>query len=222
MHTSTILTPDDFRYRIDDGPVAFADLIPNYHYQDRIAIVAPDAITGFRSCSLAVLALTTTFYEHARSHRCDYFDYPQHFAMLDPCQIADWDATVSAWGWIDVWPDASWLRVAGNKGAIMREVYERQVNRLFWPAALTEGREMPLLPDYAWQIIGNRLKSVHYYGDGISGATVTGTKSAVKIASEGLAIFPHTDTGEAGREHHSFLPVPVDQFLEDHKRYFAV
>ena len=77
MHTSTVLEAEHFAYfrcSANSGPPVasdFAACFPNYHYQDRLGVVALPYEYGALYTGFALLACTTAFYDALRSRDGD-------------------------------------------------------------------------------------------------------------------------------------------------------
>ena len=89
MHTSSILTASDFTYRSitrEQTEVCdFSAFCPAYNEQDRVGVVTLHPEDGIRHCGIALLAITTCFYDTLRSRYDEFFDYPQHFRNQINC-----------------------------------------------------------------------------------------------------------------------------------------
>lgn len=179
MHTSTRLASADFQFFRHDPtgaqPITFADFCPDYHELDRIAVVSPTLEAGVYHTSYALLALTTAFYDRLRARGGDFFDYPQHFAFVGaegdsictgngPLPLTKpklWDA----WSWLDVWPANKWVPTPVTATGMLQQVFDYQINRLFWPRSLQPKENDTELPAYVWKMLQTRVKAVHYYED---------------------------------------------------------
>jgi hypothetical protein len=187
MHTHTRLAAGDFTFWQQDATgeteVSFATFCPDYHPQDRIGVVSVALEDGVLHTSYALLAFTTAFYDSLRATRTEFFDYPQHFALVgaDANGDARGGATVvhaggdllplatphlwDAWSWLDVWPEGKWLTAPVTTAALLARVFDYQINRLFWPRALTTRVSEGELPAYVWTMLKTSLKAVYLYGN---------------------------------------------------------
>jgi hypothetical protein len=179
MHTSTRLCAADFQFwrHGPNGAQAtdFATFCPDYHELDRIGIVSPHLEDGVCQTSYALLALTTAFYDSLRARSDDFFDYPQHFAFVgtEDGNLCTGSASLSldtpklwdAWSWLDVWPENKWVTAPATAAGMVQQVFDYQINRLFWPRSLQPDEAELALPSYAWKMLRTRLKAVYYYGD---------------------------------------------------------
>ena len=177
MHTSKVLQSSDFHYvrRAPHGSSdrAMESLYPDYQTSDRVGVVSPRVEDGLVSAGYALLALTTTFYDRLRASTTDFFDYPQHFALLGATAegilnygrpvAVDEMALEATWGNLDVWPDSQWLVAPVTATAMIKKVFDFQINRLFWPQSLVPQPGEERLPGYLRKMLGTRLKSVCYY-----------------------------------------------------------
>ena len=178
MHTSDRLCATDFHYwRCDHGQpkqIDFADFCPDYHAQDRIGVVSLLLEDGVLHTAAALLALTTAFYDWQRARANAFFDYPQHFAVvgatsaglqtalgaLPPDTPHLWDS----WSWLDLWPDNKWLAAAPTATSVLKLLFDRQINRLFWPRQLRPSVAEAPLPSYVIKMLRTSLKQVLLYG----------------------------------------------------------
>ena len=181
MHTSSALRSTHFQYRRIGTDarthVGFSAFCADYHDQDRVAVVSPRLEDGILHTGYALLALTTAFFDAQRARGGDFFVYPQHFAIIGAdrsgvatgaghLELALDDAGIgSAWGWLDVWPNSNWFTAPGTPTAMLRKIFDLQINRLFWPQdfAAEDAHCAEPLPAYARRILERRLKSVYYY-----------------------------------------------------------
>ena len=173
MHTSTMLTPADFTYERagSRAAVMFDDVFTGYHPLDRTAVAWIDSVQAVRSTNLAMLALTTAFYESLRRrHTGEFFDYPQHFALgatAAGAPPAEFPAG-AAWSMLDVWPDCKRKLVAGGVCEMLAAAFELQINRVLWPATWwTSTAELPagVLPAHMLRMLRTSLKQVLVYND---------------------------------------------------------
>ncbi len=202
MHTSTRLTAQDFTYwqvaKQQRHPLTFADCFPHYHELDRIGVVAPTHADGVGYLGRTLLALTTAFYDCHRQRGEDFFDYPQHFAFvgLDGRAVAEespqqWDA----WSWLDVWPANKWIATTASATNMLQQLFDYQINRLFWPRDLRPRPTEQPLADHLYRMLQSRLKSVTYYGPSLShqrAATVAlcGSAAVTTLWQESIARLP--------------------------------
>ena len=262
MHTSQALRSSHFQYRrFGAGApacVGFNSFCAGYHEQDRVGVVSPHLEDGILHAGYALLALTTAFYDAQRARGGDFFIYPQHFAIIGADQSCDDlprrvgganrcivatgagrldltpdDAGIGgAWGWLDVWPASNWLTASAAPAAMLKKVFDFQINRLFWPQEFV-AREAPQtdpLPDYARRILRTRLKSVCYYNTSAPTVEISAAQPAAEIVRTSIKRLPtavrrtlYQDARPprpAGRESHR--QVSVDDFLQDMESCFAV
>ena len=125
MHTSTLLTAEDFEHwqHTDADPlrVEFSEFCPSYADTDRVAVVSPHIEDGMVHAPLALLSMTTAFYDVQRSRGEEFFDYPRHFALVGGAdgrlctrsdqEPPDADTIGAGWGNLDVWPETQWHTV---------------------------------------------------------------------------------------------------------------
>ncbi|MFZ4661553.1 MAG: hypothetical protein ACOYNY_31380 [Caldilineaceae bacterium] len=212
MHTSTRLTNTDFHFfrhsPTGAQPIDFADFCPDYHELDRVAVVSPTLEAGVYHTSYALLALTTAFYDRLRTRGGDFFDYPQHFAFVGaegdgiytgngPLPLTTpklWDA----WSWLDVWPANKWVPTPVTVTGMLQQVFDYQINRLFWPRSLQTDGTAATLPPYVWKMLQTSVKAVYYYGDAAEMPVAQGdervelciTSAAHAIVKESLERLP--------------------------------
>ncbi len=177
MHTSTRLQSSDFQFwqgrQGQRTSVHFDVFCPNYHELDRVGVVSPCLEDGVLHTAGALLALTTAFYDKQRVRATDFFDYPQHFAFVgtDTPGIYPENTTLSvaspklwdAWSWLDVWPDNKWITAPPTASAMLKQIFDVQINRLFWPIDLKPVDTESPLPGYVAKMLKTSLKAVYYY-----------------------------------------------------------
>ncbi len=228
MHTSTVLRPSDFHYvrrDVDDTLAAdFTTFCPDYQTSDRIGVVSPRLEDGVVHASYAVLALTTAFYEVLRSRVDDFFDYPQHFAVIGAAGEAmlacetelpiDAALLETTWGNLDVWPDSQWLFAPSMATGMLKKVFDLQINRLFWPQALTSGPDEVPLPAYMHKMLRARLKSIYYYGTTDANVEIQVTQHVEDIVQTSLAgLLRAGGTGASARDRRRAAPPEETSFV---------
>jgi len=203
MHTSSILKATDFRYRWSDSgePADFGAFCPDYHENDRLAVVCTCLEDGVLHTGYGLLAVATAFYDVLRGRGGEFFDYPRHFAFVDVDEKGvstrgervnlDHAALAAPWSNLDVWPETQWVPVPSTADGMLREVYRYQVNRLLWPAGLVvDGECERPLPGYARRLLGSRLKSVYTYGGDSDNIELTISERAAEIVTKSLGHLP--------------------------------
>lgn len=244
MHTSQVLSARDFEYRQRSGNgferVPFESFCPDYHESDRTGVVSPLLEDGILHTALAILGLTTAFYDAWRARTDDFFIYPQHFAILDISAEGvnagsgrlrlDRDRLGWPWGNLDVWPDSQWVPSDGSVSGALKSAFDLHINRLFWPESFVPDPGEDRLPEYAMKIMRTRLKSVFYYHSGEPNIEIRGNSNPKKVADqsvwrlsqlEGLSAerLPMADDEAASETGHCsverYRRVEPDQFLDD-------
>jgi hypothetical protein len=245
MHTSTQMSAGDFQYACRSArgltPVDFATFAPDYHALDRVGVVSLTLEAGVQGASHALLALTTAFYDQLRAQPGDFFDYPQHFALVGasadgiqtqqgvlPRATPDlWEG----WSWLDVWPDAKWVTAPATPAGMLQRVLDYQINRLFWPRTLLDGAQAEpdtvQLPAYLWKMLKTRLKTVYLYGEGASALPMQAAPDAMEIeiqvtpavaevVQESWTRLPASspDTLPAAHTPQCYTPIAVADFLQ--------
>ena len=231
MHTSTRISADDFFYRriTHNGSerLTFTKFCPDYHELDRVAVVSPTLADGVFHTSRTLLALTTAFYDCLRSRGQPFFDYPQHFAFVGHDAVAGAQPTAdrwAAWSWLDVWPEHKWVTAPPTATAMLRRVFDYQINRLFWPSGLRPLPGEEPLPDHAYRVLNTRLKAITYYSrsDYLSLTEPTlevgGAEAVERVVQESISRLPtapiegrQTIASAADR----LQPVPVAEFITE-------
>lgn len=183
MHTSKRLASADFEFLRCTGnqqvSIPFHEFCPDYHELDRIGVVSPTISHGVLNAGRTILALTTAFYDAQRAKANEFFDYPQHFAIVGADKIdpqVDEHHLWRAWSLLDVWPNNKWITAPPTAMGLLKAVFNYQINRLFWPRDLWPTLGEAPLPEYAYRMLGTRLKSVCLYGN------VQGRQPYVKIS----------------------------------------
>jgi hypothetical protein len=206
MHTSTVLSAEDFTYRQlssdSQGEVLaeFPALFPDYNKLDRVGVVSPRLEDGVLGVGVALLALTTSFYDAKRRDGPEFFDYPHHFALLGG---KGWDLLTrlghegntselmeATWGNLDVWPETSWQVTAPNATAMLRKVYSLQINCLFWPESPLATPDEPQLPKHARTLLQSRLKTVFLYGSASPNCAIHGSQRAQGLVASSVRHLP--------------------------------
>lgn len=228
MHTSKVLQSSDFQYvrRATDGnaDAGMRVLFPDYQVSDRIGVVSPRVEDGLVHVSYALLGLTTTFYDRLRSRTANFYDYPQHFAFLGA--TADGVSLEATWGNLDVWPDSQWLFAPATATAMIKKVFDFQINRLFWPQTLAPRSGEERHPRYLRKMLGTRLKSVSYYNALNTDLEILVTQRVEDLVGASLARLPaaagavmqrdFAHIGEHGRLYREcHRHVSVQEFLAD-------
>ena len=233
MHTSKLLKTSDFQYwRLTEDEqisVDFEGFCPDYHELDRVGVISPCFEDGILHTGDALLALTTAFYDVLRSQGTDFFDYPQHFAFIGASgdvvhtrgERLPIDQIGTGWGNLDVWPDSKWIPTPASVTAMVKKVFDFQINRLFLPHGFKPGSNESLLPAYALKMLGTRLKAVYYYNTPIPNVEVCGSQQVADLIQKSIAECPsveseiehpvESDFPSVGR----YQQVSVDDFLAD-------
>ena len=232
MHTSHILDRGHFGFTRNGGTADATTLFPDYHSQDRIGVVAPVYEEGLECCGGTVLALTTLFYDAQRASGRNFFTYPQHFCVLawnaEGVRIrrghvkATRNTVGQAWCKLDVWPDNRWLAADPTPAAMLKAVFDHQLNRLFWPAGFwPKADAAPALPDFARAILETDLKQVLLYG-GDGDISVIASAPAAKLVATAQRHAPVAMTSAPVRERReTFAPMAVSDFIDALTHAFA-
>jgi hypothetical protein len=209
MHTSTVLQATDFQYWQVAGQMSnqvdFATCFPRYHERDHVGVVTAYLEDGVCYTSYALLALTTAFYDVLRARSETFFDYPYHFALLgaDASGVVtrrghlalDLPGMGAPWAGLDVWPDSQWIQTGGTAVDMLRTVFARHLNHVFWPEGL---RSIPTptsarLPAHARNLLHTRLKSVYYYNTSDPNTEIRVTPTVeTMVQQKSLARLPQT------------------------------
>lgn len=245
MHTSTRLNSTDFQYWQNEAGVqkkaTFDDCFPNYHVYDRVGVVSPCLEDGVIHTGHALLALTTAFYDFHRSQSADFFTYPQHFVFVgqddEGIQTREGPASPEletvwhAWSWLDVWPSSKWIVGHLTASAMLKNVLDYQITRLFWPKELKPDSNDAKLPAYALKLLKSDLHSVYLYSSsrnelevsgnwiGISGETAVET--LIQESINKLPIKISQSYKQPASQTQWFQAVAVNQFLASMAPCFA-
>ena len=239
MHTSSILKATDFRYRWSDSgePADFGAFCPDYHENDRLAVVCTCLEDGVLHTGYGLLAVATAFYDVLRERGGEFFDYPRHFAFVDVDEKGvstrgervnlDHAALAAPWSNLDVWPESQCIEAPGTAAEMLRKVFEFQINRVFWPEGLAPGTDEAgdePLPDYARQLLDSRLKSVHYYASTASTLEIHAGPPAVDLVRGSLHCPNHGKDQPTALENNfvGYRQVTVDGFLKEMDSCFTV
>ncbi|MEM7028120.1 MAG: hypothetical protein AAF629_00910 [Chloroflexota bacterium] len=251
MHTSTRLNNTDFKYwHQRQGQMVettFDHFCPNYYPLDRLGVVSPHLEDGVLETGSGLLAVTTAFYDTQRAHTTDFFAYPQHFALVGQhkeciqtyqgfrasTQAGLWDS----WSWLDVWPEAKWTTAPATASAMLKQAFDHQINRLFWPYSLRPNQNEGRLPNYAFKMLQTDLKMVVYYNlpstrpasSKISLVGVQANETAYEIVQESMLRLPTVPNQENPRPNtieaapiEWYQPVAIDDFLQTMRPCFDV
>ena len=218
MHTSTILEADDFYFRdlTDGSPIPFETWCPDYSPRDRVAVVCRTTAEGVSSTARTLLALTTRFYDSWRSRGGPFFDYPQHFALIQAGSGADQGA---AWSGLDVWPESQRVEVEGGVEAMLGAVSQLHITRLLWPEGWgpVAGGEA-LRPAYESKLLGSRLRSVWLYGPDQPDLEVGGNEKVTGLINKSVAAAGLKAPVPGAEAHRRY---GVDRFMRDMAACFA-
>ena len=237
MHTSTVLSAADFTYSyrppnsfVEDA-AQFSKLFPDYNPLDRVGVVSPRLEDGVLGVGVALLALTTAFYDEERRRGRAFFDYPYHFALLGG---EGWDVfshrgpidhttqvMEATWGNLDVWPETNWQLAAPNATVMLRKVYSLQINRLFWPETPITPPDEPQLPKHARALLQSRLKSVFLYDSASPNCTVRGSQRAQDMVASSVRRLPGSKELPALLAENAFRQVTPEEFLASVEASFA-
>jgi hypothetical protein len=237
MHTSTRLQATDFVYwRIQQGapvPCTFADFSPDYHELDRVGVASPCLEDGVLAVGAALLALTTAFYDRLRARSTNFFDYPQHFALVGATEdglctrhgplLPDTPQGWDGWSWLDVWPKPKWVTAPATAYGLLDRLFAYQINRLFWPKGLHPTPNEAPLPDYVYYMLRTHLKAVYLYDTDASSNTSVAedaleihlSPAAAAILEESFAKLPASLTRTPTRQQtvYRYHPLAVADFL---------
>lgn len=202
MHTSTLLTPADFSFerRVAGRgeAISLAQAFPDYHPQDRVAVVWSDASAAVVRTGVGILALTTAFYESLRQQQAgEFFDYPQHFSLefaTNAPEATPESAPVNehgrAWSMLDVWPECKRKTIRGGVSEALAAIFELQINRVFWPASWWSrvGHEPAgAVPNHIARMLRTSLKQTLLYRDA-DGASASATPATDLASSPSLRV----------------------------------
>ncbi len=223
MHTSNVLQSSDFTIReLQSGgrrETALADFLPDYHPEDRVAIVSADAFDGVRNTAGMLLALTTLFYGALRARSEQFYDYPRHFAIvagdLDAARIG------GAWSWLDIWPDSQWIQAAPTVDGALDRIFRHQINRIIWPEPFDSPSGDACLPIHVRRLLEHRVKSVWYYRTSNSTHELVCGEGAVAMAQTALDRVTGNPGEIAAAPSEQFCAVGLSAFLERFGDCFA-
>jgi hypothetical protein len=193
-----MLCAEDFRYQcteLDDArSVGFDTFCPQYHSQDRVAVVSPRLEDGVVATGCALLAFVTTFYDGLRARTKTFYDYPQHFALVGGdahgvCtrqgrRSLSHDDIGLPWSHLDVWPESQWQQAPATVSGMLQAVGNLHINRLFWPEPFRPQTSDQGLPWYVQGLLQARLKSVVYYDAASPNMTIHVAPHVAEIVKE--------------------------------------
>lgn len=248
MHSSAILTSPQFAFAANDSSgdreQPFEQFFPDYHPLDRVGVIAPLADRGITGTAYGVMALTTAFYDVLRAKGGAFFNYPQHFCILDSTAngtnssyglIAD-DFRIP-WCGLDVWPESK-IHSAGNTPkAMLYAAFSLQLTRIFWPADFVAADDGEPLPGYARELLRFNVKQVLYYNSEHVNRVVMATDTVEEMVRvESIDKLPGADTSHIADIHaqrkagcgtgehpwrEGYQEITIDAFLERYADLFA-
>jgi len=248
MHTSRVLRAEHFTFDHCDAAgrwqsASFEGFCPGWHPQDRIAVVAPVYEPAILATGGVMLALATRFYDHHRSTGREFFDYPSHFAFMGAScgQIITTNGPLHAdeatyggpWSQLDTWPANRWHPTRPSMAAMLKLVFDLQIDRVFWPAAFFDepGDDDAKLMAHAAPMLRTHLKQVWLYGTSEPTWRVNVDHGAVAMLQSSFQLVP-TWTPRQARDHvtactagghqaATFADLVVDAFVERVSLAFA-
>jgi len=246
MHTSEAFAADDFQYRCPtpggSTQVDFDAFCPAYSQLDRVGVVCPHIEDGVFHSAYALLGITTAFYDIYRARGEEFFNYPQHFAIIaaNAAGIStrgghrplERKAIGASWGNLDVWPDSQWIMASATATNMLERVFTSHISRLFWPEDyFPEENEAPL-PTYMRDLLPARLKSVFYYNSKSPTIEIRVSQKVEDMVQTSVdSVLQYTETPTKYTrpqvEHElpymeSYRQVSTDEFLATVDHYFAV
>jgi hypothetical protein len=241
MHTSRVLQSNHFTFahrNAADGwqPATFDAFCPGWHPQDRIAVVAPVYEPAVLATGGVMLALATRFYDYQRSTGREFFNYPSHFAFMgsDAGRIVTSEGPMEAdeatysgpWSQLDTWPANRWHRTAPRMAAMLKLVFDLQIDRVFWPADFFDepGEGDAKLIAHAAPMLRTHLKQVWLYGASEPTWRVNVDQGAAAMLQSSFQLVPTWSPQQArdhvtarttgGNQPATFAEMPVDTFVE--------
>jgi hypothetical protein len=206
VHSSPLLFAPEFRATRRGSasgelePASLADIFPDYHDQDRVAVVANTWEESFLRNAAGITALTALFYDAQRATGKSFYTYPSHYLLLceDPQGVAtrtgrrhlSTEEAGRPWSNVDVWPETQWLRVAPDAISLLRMVFAQHIHRLFWPRDLPVTAFGQLLPGYMRLIIESRLKAVYFYNSSEPNLQIEASPKARELLGLSPKYFP--------------------------------
>lgn len=246
MHTSEAFTADDFQYHCltpgGSTQVDFNTFCPAYSQLDRVGVVCPHIEDGIFHSAYALLGITTAFYDIYRARGGEFFNYPQHFAIIaaNPDGIStrgghrplERKAISALWGNLDVWPDSQWIMASTTATNMLECVFTSHISRLFWPEDYFPEESQEPLPTDMRDLLPARLKSVFYYNSKAPTIEIHASQKVEDIVQTSVdSVLQHIETpakyARPQIEHElpymeSYRQVNTDEFLATVDRYFAV
>lgn len=125
MHTSEVLTSDDFVFSRDGAPLSLTEVIPDLTTLDRVGVVTRQPTDGAGASNL-ILACVTAFYDLYRATGEDFFTYPDYFTFQPGKPIANY-------GSLDIWPPHKNVPVSGDPEQMLQAINDRGITILLVP-----------------------------------------------------------------------------------------
>jgi hypothetical protein len=204
MHTSRVLSSNDFEIRADGHLVTLADLLPGFDEHARLGIVVTQT-DGAAGVSTLILAAVTAFYDRLRATESDFFAYADYFAF----HIAESRGSLRK---LDVFPEHKEPVVADDADTILRAINDRGVTHLLVPEGAGAGE---LGRDTRHSAERRIRAALAYSPDGwVAGADVeiTGSGAGEEFVTAMLG-HPRDLRGDDGRPRETFRRLGLDQAL---------
>ena len=131
------------------------------------------------------------------------------------------DRIGTGWGNLDVWPNSKWIPTPRSVTAMLKKIFDFQINRLFWPHGFKAGSDESPLPAYARKMLETRLKAVYYYNTPIPNVEIRASKQVADLVQRSIAEFPNAEreAEPPGQTDFPFVghyqQVSIDGFLTD-------
>ena len=203
MHTSQQISLNDFSIidKKNNVEIDFNTFCPNYYNRDRIAIINPFCNEALLGASRITFAFTAAFYESLRSAQKPFFNYPQHFTLFVGGKNTVSQKYCKPWTMLDVWPDSQWRHCENNITAILKMLFELQVNRIIWPLGWTPTESLNKLPDSTYKILLNRIDNVYFYGSKTTEFCMSIRGKSYELWSEAISNAPDLSFNERPRDY---------------------
>ena len=155
MHTAHSLRRELFDVRIDGRAASRADLLPDWHPHDRLAIVVHEA-HGALGASLLLQLSITAFYDALPARRGEGRVYPEVFVLHVGGRFGDHSS-------LDVWPARKEMFLPADPAQVLDAIHNCAITRL----AVPDGPQVQ--SEYFWReaaTAAERLRSCFVYDAG--------------------------------------------------------
>ncbi|WP_449276858.1 hypothetical protein [Leucobacter sp. GX24907] len=211
MHTKDTMKTGEFGFAQHGAPVKFADVMPDYTIQDRVALVSfrPG---GILEAAPLLMASIGAFYEELLSRSDDFYEYPDVFAVHV-------GGLHGYHGMLDIWPERREVVVPADPNALLGTLSDLGITRLVLQDAPEGGANVE---KESITQLARSLKSIYRVGGaaGEDAWSVTPSENAANFIrkaatdSEGILGAEAAEQARAGaHDARTYTPIGFDEAL---------